>query len=570
VNKISIKGSNNLKSIKAKVLVAFSLIISLCVILGAFNIYSSNKSLVYSQDIIKKELPLLIQDEKLLYNLAQRTAYARAYILYGDKSYKEGFLQYTEESQVIQEDLLALSDSVKAKELIEKSVDWRTMIVDRVFPQYENGNEERAKEILENEVAPISNEVIEGFKELASEREELIVASGETVITSGKSVKTTSIIISIAAVLIGLVLAVVTANLITTPLLKIRDRMKMVAAGELNHEPLEQKSNDEMGELTVSANQMQKDLRDTIEKMLIVSQSVSNQSEDLTQSANEVQQGSKQIATTMDELSEGSESQANRASEMVRIMDDFTGRIKLAHLEGVDVANSSTEILSLTKEGTTLMRSSVQQMQSIDGIVKNAVEQVKGLDSQSQQISQLVQVIKDISNQTNLLALNAAIEAARAGEHGKGFAVVADEVRKLAEEVTDSVGNITNIVSAIQTGSKTVVHSLEDGYTQVDEGTKQITLTGQTFETINHSVGNMEMKILHITDELNYISSNSQKINQAIEDIAAVSEESAAGIEQVSASAQQSSSSMDEITNHASELASSAELLTEQVKKFQL
>ncbi|WP_185151398.1 methyl-accepting chemotaxis protein [Peribacillus simplex] len=559
-----------MKSIKGKILVAFSLIISLCVILGAYNIYSSNKSLIYSQDIIEKELPLLIQDEKLQYNLAQRTAFARAYILYGDESYKERFLQYTEDSKVLQEDLLALSDSDNAKELIEKSVDWRTMIVDRVFPQYEKGNEERAKEILKNEVAPISNEVMEGFKELASEREELIVTSGETVIASGKSVKTTSIIISIAAVLIGLLLALVTANLITTPLLKIRDRMKMVAEGELNHERLEQKSYDEMGELTVSANQMQKNLRDTIEKMLVVSESVSNQSEDLTQSANEVQQGSKQIATTMYELSEGSESQANRAAEMVRMMDDFTGRIELAFLEGVDVAKSSTEILSLTKEGTTLMRSSVQQMQCIDGIVKNAVDQVKGLDSQSQQISQLVQVIKDISNQTNLLALNAAIEAARAGEHGKGFAVVADEVRKLAEEVTHSVGDITNIVSAIQTDSKTVVHSLEDGYTQVDEGTKQITLTGQTFETINHSVGNMEMKIQHITDELNYISTNSKNINQAIEDIAAVSEESAAGIEQVSASAQQSSSSMDEITHHASELASSAELLTEQVKKFQL
>lgn len=344
----------------------------------------------------------------------------------------------------------------------------------------------------------------------------------------------------------------------------------MVADGELNHEPLEQKSYDELGELTVSANQMQQNLRDTIEKMLVVSQSVSNQSEELTQSANEVRQGSKQIATTMYELSEGSESQANRAAEMVRMMDDFTGRIDLAHLEGVDVAKSSTEILSLTKEGTALMRSSVQQMQSIDVIVKSAVEQVKGLDSQSQQISQLVQVIKDISNQTNLLALNAAIEAARAGEHGKGFAVVADEVRKLAEEVTHSVGDITNIVSAIQTRSKTVVHSLEDGYTQVDEGTKQITLTGRTFETINHSVGNVEMKIQQITEELNYIFTNSKKINQAIEDIAAVSEESAAGIEQVSASAQQSSSSMDEITNHASEIASSAELLTEQVKKFQL
>ncbi|MDM5221511.1 methyl-accepting chemotaxis protein [Peribacillus sp. NJ11] len=559
-----------MKSIKGKILVAFSLIISLCIILGAFNIYSSNKSLKQSQDIIDEELPLLIQDEKLLYNLAQRTALARAYILYGDESYKERFLQYTEDSKAIQEDLLAISDSDKAKELIEKSVDWRTMIVDRVFTQYDKGNEERAKEILKNEVAPVGDEVTEGLKELTLEREELIVASGESVIASGKSVKTTSIIISIAAVIIGLLLALVTANLITTPLLKIRDRMRMIADGQLNHEPLEQKSKDEIGELTVSANQMQKNLRDTIEKMLVVSESVSSQSEDLTQSANEVQQGSRQIATTMYELSEGSESQANRAAEMVRMMDDFTGKIVEAHLEGVEVSQSSTEILSLSKEGTTLMRSSVQQMEIIDGIVKNAVEQVKGLDSQSQEISQLVLVIKDISNQTNLLALNAAIEAARAGEHGKGFAVVAAEVRKLAEEVTHSVGDITDIVSAIQTGSKTVVHSLEDGYTQVDEGTKQITLTGRTFETINHSVGNIGMKIQHITDELKYISTNSKKINQAIEDIAAVSEDSAAGIEQVSASAQQSSSSMDEITNHASELASSAELLTEQVKKFKL
>ncbi|USK63840.1 hypothetical protein [Peribacillus frigoritolerans] len=101
--------------------------------------------------------------------------------------------------------------------MIEKSVDWRTMIVERVFIQYEKGNEERAKEILKNEVAPIRNEVMEGFKVLASKREELIVASGETVIESGKSFKTTSIIMSIAAVLIGLVLALVTANLITPP-----------------------------------------------------------------------------------------------------------------------------------------------------------------------------------------------------------------------------------------------------------------------------------------------------------------------------------------------------------------
>ncbi|MGM9957542.1 MAG: methyl-accepting chemotaxis protein [Peribacillus sp.] len=559
-----------MKKIKTKVLLAFMLVISLCIILGAYSIYSSNKSLKHSRDIIDHELPLLIKDEQLLYNLSQRVAFVRGYILFGDEQYKEDFLAYTEESKHLQEELLALSDSERTKEIIETSIDWRTMIEERVFTQYEQGDEKQAKEILLNEVAPISTEIMDGFKELASEREKLIVASGETVISSGKSVKTTSIILSIITVIAGIGLALVTANLITKPILRIRDRMKLVEKGELNHEPLKQTSNDELGELTFSTNEMQRNLRNIIENMLNVSESVTSKSEELTQSANEVQQGSSQIATTMYELSEGSESQANQATEIVRMVEEFSGKIQKAHNEGEEISQTSTEILSLTKEGTTMMHKSVQQMQTIDRIVKQAVDEVKGLDSQSQEISKLVQVIQDISNQTNLLALNAAIEAARAGEHGKGFAVVAEEVRKLAEQVTDSVGDITGIVTAIQTGSKTVVHSLEDGYTQVDEGTQQITITGQTFETINHSVGAMSTKLQHITNDLHYISTNSIKINQAVEDIAAVSEESAAGIEQVSASAQQSSSSMDEITNHASELASSAEQLTDQVKRFQL
>ena len=559
-----------MKRIKTKILIAFMLVISLCMILGAYSIYSSNKSLKYSSDIIDHELPLLIKDEQLLYNLSQRLAFARGYILFGDTQYKEDFLAYTEESKLLQEELLALSDSERTKDLVEKSIDWRTIIEERVFTQYEQGDVKQAQQILLNEVAPISNEVMTGFKELASEREKLIIDSGENVISSGETVKTTSIILTIAVVIVGITLALLTANLITKPILKIRDRMKLVEKGELNHEPLNQTSQDELGELTLSANEMQRNLRDIIEKMLNVSESVTSKSEELTQSANEVQQGSSQIATTMYELSEGSESQANQATEIVRMMEQFSNKIQQAHIEGEEISQTSTEILSLTKEGMALMRNSVQQMQTIDGIVKQAVEEVKGLDSQSQEISQLVQVIQDISNQTNLLALNAAIEAARAGEHGKGFAVVAEEVRKLAEQVTDSVGDITGIVTAIQTGSKTVVHSLEEGYAQVDEGTKQITITGQTFETINNSVGAMSTKLQHITNDLHYISTNSIKINQAVEDIAAVSEESAAGIEQVSASAQQSSSSMDEITNHASELATSAEQLTDQVKKFRL
>ncbi|WP_010647793.1 methyl-accepting chemotaxis protein [Oceanobacillus massiliensis] len=331
---------------------------------------------------------------------------------------------------------------------------------------------------------------------------------------------------------------------------------------------LNDRSGDEFGQLSQNFNKMKDSLSNLIQQVSQTAETVSSQSEELTQSASEVKSGSQQIATTMQELASGSESQANYASDLASVMETFSAKVQEMNANGEDIYNSSNDVLGMTTEGSKLMDVSVNQMAMIDQIVQDAVQKVKGLDIQSQEISKLVSVIKDIADQTNLLALNAAIEAARAGEHGKGFAVVADEVRKLAEQVGVSVTDITGIVQNIQAESTGVAESLQGGYQEVEKGTGQIKTTGETFNGITNAVKEMVSKIQTITDNLTAISSSSQDMSASVEEIASVSEESAAGVEQTSASAQQASSSMEEVSDSSDELARLAEELNGLVRKF--
>ena len=216
--------------------------------------------------------------------------------------------------------------------------------------------------------------------------------------------------------------------------------------------------------------------------------SITSQSEELTQSANEVNAGSQQIASTMQELAAGTESEARTASELASIMGVFSTSVQEANSNGELIQKSSNDVFQMTSEGSRLMESSDKQMAKIDQIVQDAVHKVQGLDVKSQEISKLVSVIQEIAAQTNLLALNAAIEAARAGEHGRGFAVVADEVRKLAEQVSTSVADITDIVDGIQSETSLVTESLQDGYKEVKQGTTEINTTRETFASISSAV----------------------------------------------------------------------------------
>ena len=378
------------------------------------------------------------------------------------------------------------------------------------------------------------------------------------------------IILSILATVLAVLIGVMMGKIIGIPLKTISHNLNEVAKGNLTVKPQETKRKDEIGTLIKASNTMQTELKTLITAVSQATNQVMSSSEELTQSTNEVGQGAEQIAITMQELASGSESQAGYASDLSQNMNSFVETIEASADQSDHIYQTSSEVRALTEEGRGMMDASVSQMQLIDTIVKNSVNGVKELDSKSGEVTKLVSVIEEIAEKTNLLALNAAIEAARAGEQGKGFAVVAEEVRKLAEQVSHSVGDITGIVESIQTDSAAVAIDLEKGYAEVAKGTLQIENTGETFNRISSSVQSMGQAIREISEKLKANRTQTMEMNTSVEEIASVSEESAAGIEQTSASAQQTTSTMQEVSASSEELAKIAEKLNQLVDRFKL
>lgn len=378
------------------------------------------------------------------------------------------------------------------------------------------------------------------------------------------------IVASLVAIIFAVLMGVMMGKLIGKPLGVISRTLNGISEGDLTGEALKTKRKDEIGLLEQATNKMQAELKHIISSVSQATHHVLSSSEELTQSTNEVVQGADQIAITMQELASGSESQANYTSDLSESMSTFVHTIEESVTDSERVYTTSSKVRQLTDEGRTMMDSSVTQMQTIDQIVKQSVEGMKGLDAKSSEVSSLVTVIEGIAEQTNLLALNAAIEAARAGDQGRGFAVVAEEVRKLSEQVSGSVVEITDIVKRMQTESSSVADALENGYEEVQRGTTQIQQTGKTFNSISSSIEQMEKTIRTITEKLADNKEQTLKMSASVEEIASISEQSAAGIEQTSASAQQSTSTMQEVSASSEELARLAEELNLLVDRFKL
>ena len=556
------------KSIRTKVLTGFGILLALVIIWSVLNIINLRTIHHQTEKIINEELPLLVVNENMMLNISEITSLTRGYLIYGQVHFKDQIDEQIALGEALEEQMVELETSDNTEMIMTKKDEWVEKILD-AMRMYDTGKGQEAIALL-NEARYLESEISEYISELAKEHEEQIIKQGEETIAVGNTTVIFVTIISIAVILSGIVIAIATSRTISRPIQQVVKRMNILAQGDLSKESLKTMEKDETGKLVESINTMTKNNRQLLHEINYISETVSNQSEELTQAASEVKSGSDQIAKTMEELASGAELQANSAGELTNLMSSYANKVDAANENGTKIQRNSKRVLNMTEEGSKLMQHSSEQMDKINEIVKESMAKMEILDEKSSQISELVSVIHDIADQTNLLALNAAIEAARAGEHGKGFAVVADEVRKLAEQVGFSVNDITHIVEDIQTESKNVSESLDLSVTEVEQGTTQIHTTEKTFNEIRAEVSEMVQNINVVTNNLSEIVEHNLEMKNSIEDIASVSEQAAAGIEQTAASAQQASGSMQEVYRSAEQLAKLTEQLNELVLKFKL
>jgi methyl-accepting chemotaxis protein len=344
----------------------------------------------------------------------------------------------------------------------------------------------------------------------------------ESVSATRTSAMLWSIFISSAFILLAMG-ATLMLGRVLQPLKDLAEKAEMIAAGDLTVD-IVGTSNDEVGQLSSSFMSMVERLRGTIGRLVEASAAVAS--------------ASAEISASTEEMAAGAREQTSQVTAVAASVEHLSRTTADNSKGAVSTAESARGARASAEEGGKVVEQSVQSMKRIAQVVQVSAETVRTLGRSSAQIGQIISVIDDIADQTNLLALNAAIEAARAGEQGRGFAVVADEVRKLAERTTTATKEIADMIQKIQNDTGEAVRSMEQGTTEVDNGIKLADAAGSSLRGIVSMSQTVTDMVAQIASASELQASASEQISKSVDGISSVARETATGIQQIARTAE--------------------------------
>lgn len=500
----------------------------------------------------------------------------RAFLLTGDKELVDGIEKKVEEIEsyfsklesmenVASEDKEAIKDiQVNLQTYFDKN---RQMV-----EFYTSGEKEKALTIHMEEERSIRKELVDPSIDTFLSKISQEIEEDKKVVNENQ--KTGSLILYMViglSIILGVLAAFMIIRSIVKPLNEMTERFWDIAEGEgdLTH-VIQLQSKDELGQMATSFNQMVGKLRDLMKQVSDNADQVAAAAEQLNVSSQETTRATEQIASTVEQVATGTDQQVQTVKNTSVKVSELSSKLGRIASKSEIVANTALSASSGAVEGNKTIEGIVGKMDDINSTVGQLSQEVRKLGERSSQISEIVKVITGIAEQTNLLALNAAIEAARAGENGRGFSVVSDEVRKLAEQSATSASQISELITMIQSDTNQTIRSMDETTTKVTEGTSLIHDAGKSFKEIEQAVSTVSTTIREMSSSVQEISKETEQMVVAIEKVGDTSEMTAAGTQSMAASTEEQLAAMDEINSSSNSLAKMAEELQQLIGKFKV
>lgn len=378
----------------------------------------------------------------------------------------------------------------------------------------------------------------------------------------------TFIFVAVACIVsgfIGTVLATGIGNEIT----RLVKSIGMAAKGDLTTK-FETKRKDEFRALSYSLTEMVEGMRSLIEKAAAVGETVNSSADTLSKTSTDILVSTKDISLAIDEIEKGVVQQAEDTERCLLQMSNLSDKIGVVYENSYEIEKIAKNTKSIVGEGITTIGELNDKSDATTEITDVIIREIEELELQSQSIEGFVEVINGISEQTNLLSLNASIEAARAGDAGRGFAVVAEEIRKLADQSLAAANQINTTVDAIKAKTKGTAASAKQAESIVASQMEALSKTIQTFESINEHVENLVENLDRIADGVKGIEAAKDETLDSISNISAISQETATSSEEVSATANNQIASVENLSTSASALAEDAKKLEEAIQIFKI
>jgi methyl-accepting chemotaxis protein len=434
------------------------------------------------------------------------------------------------------EPLMASDENRRQLAELRETSDSYHSVIDHVVQLHRAGKKTEATDLIHDPKSDAMRaelkKMVDDFAEQQNKRR--LAAREEQMATESRTLVLISAL-AIAGVVIGLVVAAFVARSITGAVSSMVAVLQEIAANNLTIEDMEITSQDEIGKAGAALNSMKNNLH-------AIMQSIAGTAEHVASASEEISAGATQTAT-------GSETQKDQVHQIATAMQEMSSTVREVSDNSNKAADSARQASETARQGGTIVEDTLNRMRDIAGSVRETAQKVQELGSRSDQIGKIVGVIDDIADQTNLLALNAAIEAARAGEQGRGFAVVADEVRKLAERTTKATKEIAEMISQVQAETRVAVERMQSGTEQVEKGVEVTGRAGQSLKQIIGQADHVGEMVTHIATAATQQASATEQVNANMEQINRLVAESAEGAQQSAKACEQLSSLAFELQN---------------------